>query len=186
MEGFNFPWITDFLSLHLTFHMLLMSQIKKKKSRKVTCGSQWREEVLSVQFSRSVMSDSFDPMNCSTPGLPVYHQLKLMSTESVMPSNHLILCLPLLLPSIFPSISVFSSKSVFHKWKWKWSRSVVSDSSRPMDCSPPRSSGPWDSPGENTGVGCQFLPQGTFPTQGSSSRPLHWQVPSLPLCHLEL
>ena len=38
--------------------------------------------------------------------------LKLMSTESVMPSNHLILCHPLLLPSIFPSIRVFSSESV--------------------------------------------------------------------------
>ena len=49
------------------------------------------------------------------PGLPVHHQLsefpKLMSTESVMPSNHLILCHPLLLlPSIFPSIGVFSNE----------------------------------------------------------------------------
>ena len=38
--------------------------------------------------------------------------LKFMSTEWVMPSNHLILCCPLLLPSIFPSISIFSNKSV--------------------------------------------------------------------------
>ena len=54
-------------------------------------------------------------MNCSTPGLSVHHQLpestKPMSIKSVMPSNHLILCRPLLLPSIFPSIRVFSSKS---------------------------------------------------------------------------
>ena len=43
--------------------------------------------------------------------------LKLMSTESVMPSNHLILCCSLLLPSIFPSISVFSSEPVLHiRW----------------------------------------------------------------------
>ena len=53
-----------------------------------------------------------DPIDCSTPGLPVHHQLpefKLMSIESMMPSNHLILCRPrLLLPSIFPSIRVFS------------------------------------------------------------------------------
>ena len=43
--------------------------------------------------------------------------LKLMLTESVMPSNHLILCLPLLLPSIFPSIRVFSNESVLHiRW----------------------------------------------------------------------
>ena len=48
---------------------------------------------------------------------------KLMSTESVMPSNHLILCHPLLLlPSIFPSIRVFSNKSVLHnRWSEYWS-----------------------------------------------------------------
>ena len=49
--------------------------------------------------------------------------LKLMSTESVMPFNHLILCCPLLLlPSIFPSIGVFSSESVLHtRWPKYWS-----------------------------------------------------------------
>ena len=56
-------------------------------------------------------------MDCSTLGLPVHHQplslLKLMSIESVMPTNHLILCRPLLLlPSIFPSIRIFSDESV--------------------------------------------------------------------------
>ena len=64
----------------------------------------------SVQFSSVAQScpTLCDPMNCSTPGLPVHHRLpelpKSMSTESLMPSNHLILCHPLLhLPSIFPS-----------------------------------------------------------------------------------
>ena len=49
--------------------------------------------------------------------------LKLMSAELVMPSNHLILCLPLLLlPSIFPSIRVFSNESVLHiRWPKYWS-----------------------------------------------------------------
>ena len=49
--------------------------------------------------------------------------LKLMSTESVMPSTHLILCRPLLLlPSIFPSITVFSKESVLHiRWPKYWS-----------------------------------------------------------------
>ena len=49
--------------------------------------------------------------------------LKLMSIESVMPSNHLILCRPLLLlPSVFPSIRIFSSESVFHiRWPKYWS-----------------------------------------------------------------
>ena len=60
-------------------------------------------------------------MDCSTPGFPVTNSwslLKFMSIESVMPSNHLILCRPLLLlPSIFPSIKVFSSESVHH-FRW--------------------------------------------------------------------
>ena len=49
--------------------------------------------------------------------------LKLMSIESVMPSNHLILCCPLLLPpSILPSIRVFSNESVLHiRWPKYWS-----------------------------------------------------------------
>ena len=49
--------------------------------------------------------------------------LKLMSIESVMPSNHLIFCHPLLLlPSIFPSIRIFSNESVFHiRWPKYWS-----------------------------------------------------------------
>ena len=70
-------------------------------------------------------------MDCSTPGLPVHHQLpelvKLMSTESVMPSNRLVLCRLLIPPSIFPSIRVFSSESVLHiRWPkyWKFSFSI--------------------------------------------------------------
>ena len=55
---------------------------------------------------------------------PVVHQvlLKLMAIESVMPSNHLILCHPLLLlSSIFPSISIFPSESVLHiRWPKDW------------------------------------------------------------------
>ena len=48
--------------------------------------------------------------------------LKLMSIESVMPSNHLILCHPLLLPSIFPSIRVFSNQSALRiRWPKHWS-----------------------------------------------------------------
>ena len=50
--------------------------------------------------------------------------LKLMSIASVMPSNHLVLCCPLLLPSIFPSIRVFSNESIFHiRWPKYWSLS---------------------------------------------------------------
>ena len=69
-------------------------------------------------------------MDCSTPDFPVFHQLlelaQLMSTESVMPSNHLILCHPLiLLPSNFPNIRVFSNESVLHiRWPKYWSFSI--------------------------------------------------------------
>ena len=72
-------------------------------------------------------------MNHSTPGLPVHTNSwsppKPMSIESVMPSNHLILChRPLLLPpSIFPSIKVFSSESALHiRWLKYWSFSISS------------------------------------------------------------
>ena len=73
-----------------------------------------------------------NPMDCSTPGLLLITNsqsiLKLMSIESVMPSNHLILCRPLLLlPSIFPSIRVFSNQSVLHIWwpkYWSFSFSI--------------------------------------------------------------
>ena len=66
-------------------------------------------------------------MNCSTPSLPVFTNSwsspKLASIESVTPSNHLILCRPLLLlPSIFPSIRVFSNESALRiRWPKYWS-----------------------------------------------------------------
>ena len=77
----------------------------------------------SVGQSRPTLCNSKD---CSMPGFPVYHQLpdfKFMSAELVMPSNYLILCHPLLfLPSIFPSIRVFSNESVLPiRWPKYWS-----------------------------------------------------------------
>jgi len=77
----------------------------------------------SVQLSRSVVSDSLRPHGLQHARLPVHHQrLKLMSIKSVMLSNHLIFCRPLLhLPSIFPSIRVFSNESVLCiKWPKYW------------------------------------------------------------------
>ena len=80
------------------------------------------------KFSSVTQSCStlFDCMNCSTPGFPVHHQLKLISNESVVPSNHLILYHPLLhLPSIFPSIRGVSKESVLRiKWPKYWSFSI--------------------------------------------------------------
>ena len=62
--------------------------------------------------------------------------------------------------------------------------SVVSDSVRPYGLWPNRLLCPWDFPGKNTGVGCHFVLQGIFLTQGLNPRLLHWQVDSLPLSHL--
>ena len=79
----------------------------------------------SVQFSGSVVSDSLRPHECQT-SLSITNSRSppiTMSIESVMPSNHLILCHPLfLLYSIFPSIRVFSSESAVRiRWPKYWS-----------------------------------------------------------------
>ena len=71
----------------------------------------------------------YDPMNYSTPGFPVLHQLwsllRFMSIESMMLSNHLILCCRLLLPSVVPSFRVFSSESALCiRWPKYWSFSI--------------------------------------------------------------
>ena len=88
-----------------------------------------------LQFSSVTQSCStlFNSMDCSPPGLPVHHQLpeftQLMSIKSVMPSNHLILCHPLLLPpSIIPSIRAFSNESALRiRWPkyWSFSYSII-------------------------------------------------------------
>ena len=81
----------------------------------------------SVQFSRSVMSDSATPwIAAHQASLSITNSrssLKLTSIESVMPSSHLILCRPLLLlPPIPPSIRVFSNESTLHmRWPKYWS-----------------------------------------------------------------
>ena len=81
----------------------------------------------SVQFSHSVMSESVTPWTAARQAsLSITNSRslpKLMSIESVIPSNHLILCHPLLLlPYIFPSIRVFSNESVLCiRWPKYWS-----------------------------------------------------------------
>ena len=96
--------------------------------------------IIIIQFSSvaQLCLTLCDPMNCSTPGLPVHHQLpefKLMPIESVMPSSHLILCRPfLLLPSIPPSIRVFSNESTLHmRWPkyWSFSFSIIPSKEHP-------------------------------------------------------
>ena len=86
---------------------------------------------LLLLFSCSVKSETLcNPVDHSTPGFPDHHHLtvsrsppKPMSTESVTPSSHLILCRPLLLlPSIFPSIrGFFSESALLISWPEYWS-----------------------------------------------------------------
>ena len=85
-------------------------------------------------FSRSVVSTSLRPRGLlhARPGFPVLRHLpgllKLLSVELMMPSNHLILCCPLLLlpPSIVPNIRVFSSELALHiRWPKYWSFSFT-------------------------------------------------------------
>ena len=92
------------------------------------------EPLSSVQFSRSVVSDSLQPHGLQHARPPITNSrslLKLLSIESVMPSNHLVLCRPLLLlPSIFLSIRVFSNESVLCiRWPKYWSFSFIISSS---------------------------------------------------------
>ena len=104
----------------------------------------WWTTVHSVANSHTWLSDFqfssvaqscptlYDPMDCSMPVLPVITNsrslLKLISIESVMPSNNLILCHPRLLPSNFPSIRVFSNESAVgirrpNYWSFSFSKS---------------------------------------------------------------
>ena len=89
----------------------------------------------SVQFSCSFLSSSFTTLwtaACQTSLSITNSQslLKLMSIELVMPTNHLILCHPLLLPSVFPSIRGISSESVLRiRWPKYWSFSFRISSS---------------------------------------------------------
>ena len=95
----------------------------------------------SVQFSSVAQScpTLCDPMNRSTPGLPVHtisrSSLRLTSIESVMPSSHLILYCPLLLMSPIPlSIRVFSNESTLHiRWPkyWSFSFSIIPSKEHP-------------------------------------------------------
>ena len=88
------------------------------------CFSQASFQFSSVAQSYLTLSDPWTAAHQASLSLTVYCSLrKLMSIASVMPSNHLILCRPLLLlPSVFPSIKVFSNQSaLLIKWPKYWS-----------------------------------------------------------------
>ena len=121
----------------IRFYVYVSTQLPKFRDNKIPESnltsvtiSMHLGQIISVQFSHSVVSDSLrphDPTGCSTQAsLSITNSrslLKLRSIELVMPSNHLILCSPLLLPPlVFLSIRVFSNESFLHiRWPKYWS-----------------------------------------------------------------
>ena len=112
---------------HMCIHQILplgMAYFGPVKIQPIYFGLSFGKQFISVTQSCLTLCA---PMNHSTPGLPVHHQLpEFTQTHAhwvMMPSNHLILCHPFLpLPSIFPSIRVFSNESVLHiRWSKYWS-----------------------------------------------------------------
>ena len=102
--------IMPFAAIRMVLALIILSEVCQKKRDKYP--------ISSVQFSRSVVSDSLrshESIAARQASLSITNSqssLKLMSIESVMPSSHLILCRPiLLLPPIPPRIRVFSSES---------------------------------------------------------------------------
>ena len=107
-------------------------KLKKKVVITIINHSIIKLQFSSVQFNSGSQSCQAlcNPMDYSMLGFPVHHQLlsllKPMSIESVIPSNYLILCHPLLLPSFFASIRVFSKESALHiRWPKYWSFSII-------------------------------------------------------------
>ena len=99
-----------------------------RQGAKSVCSEEWSGQGHSVQFSHSVVSNSLGPRElqharppCPTPTPGAYPNSCPLA--SVMPSNHLIVCRPLLLlPSIFPSIRAFSNESALRmRWPKYWS-----------------------------------------------------------------
>ena len=110
-----------------TMHDLCGENYKRSKRRTedtLFMNGETPYDISSVQFSRSVVSDSLRPhgLQDTRPPCPSWSLLKLMPIELVMPSNHLILCCPFLPPSILPSIRVFSNESALRiRWPKDWS-----------------------------------------------------------------
>ena len=116
------PWDSPDKNTGVGFHFLLQGILPiQGSSLHLLC---WQVNFYHCSVTQSCPT-LCDPMGCSTPRFPVLtvsqNLLKLMSIESVMPSNHLILCRPLLLPSIFPSIRVFSNElALCIRWPKYW------------------------------------------------------------------
>ena len=143
--------ITSFRVSKLWSEMLVLSVVDLGKRKEILvwwshskrgnfqmlAGETGRNHIHSVQFSHSVVSDSATPWiaarQASLSITNSWSSLRPMSIESLMPSSHLILCCPLLLPPIPPSIRVFSNESTLHmRWPkyWSFSFSIIPSKER--------------------------------------------------------
>ena len=117
-------WLLQSMGLHRVGHNWATEL--KREGTQLHTSIENRIKIYWASVSRPCLK-LCNPMDCSMPGYPVHHNsqslLKLMSFKSVMPSNQLILCCPLLLlPSVFLSIRVFSNESVLLlSWPKYWS-----------------------------------------------------------------
>ena len=120
------PTIYDFLLDWQLLSQITYPKINSFSSTLAPLPTKWFSLSQFSSVAQSCLTLCY-PMGYSMPGFPVHpnsqSKLKLMSIESVMPSNHLILCHPLLLlPSIFPSIRAFSNESALRiRWPKYWS-----------------------------------------------------------------
>ena len=146
-------------------------------------------EWVATSFSRGIFPNGSNPclLHWQVDSLPLNHQGSPLLIMEVLSIDWMkALC------EIYESqISVPHWSTCFPCLKtvhvYTFSCSIVSYSFRPCGLQPARLLCPWDSPGKNTGVGCCFLLQGIFPTQGLNPRLLHlphWQADALTLCHL--
>ena len=117
------------------------------------------EQIMVSVFQRCANSSLLDPL----PHLKKSHQLLCFHTLN----NYLISLI--FKSSLGWENLVWDYFILLESVKWKWSCSVVSNPLQPYGLQPARLLCPWDFPGNNTGVGCHFLLQGIFPTQGSNS-----------------
>ena len=189
-----FIYIYIYIYIYIHIYIYLQDSLL----RALRAGSKVQNEVINCCYSVAKSDPTLcDPMDCSTQACLSFtiswSLLKLMCIELMMPTNHLILCCPFLLPSIFPSIRVFSNESALHiRWPKYWahlrqslqrissvqfSYSVVSNSLQPRGLQHARLPCPSPTPGA-----CSDLcpSQWCHPTVSSSAIPFSFCLQSFP------
>ena len=164
------PWIQDPGGLHS--HSVAQSQTPRKQLSMSTQGSK-SPAVTPAELSAAlaqVFVIQFSVMCSLAFPLALWVTLSRVNVFPFATSHKQCLLLPFAAKNLGME---YETLVTFNLEKWKQSCSVVSDSLPPHGLYPTRLLCPWDSPGKNTRVGCHFLVQGIFPTQGWNSGLLH-------------